>query len=419
MRATRLIVVLLVALMAGNLNAQKYSIQPVTTDHMVDLNGQIMLPPLSPTVGSPYGNTYGWLLEDPVTGMVMFTGVSAQGADVFADSTMDGTPDVRGGDFADFVDPTFAQNEITANESLESMGPDGSGRFLLRLTTLWSTNSADAGVPQWDTFDQDLIDPLDLDMDGETGAGPDGMFGTADDVVAPDGILDTGDGVLDAPMPIDPPNLVVFAIDNDGDGDPMNDPPTNPVAPVYVLGGFGTSLISFDAAAGSRDVQQILWIFRNFDGEFIDMDRDGTPGPAGFPAEVDANGDGNLDSIRTDLLVPPPTDPLGGTGWTGTYGLQFGNDASGATDNELMSGEMQEIGYAIDYLSDIENEFGGGGVDPVLCGDVNLDGEVDILDVAPFVTLIVDGIFQAEGDINGDGSVDVLDVAPFVDKIVG
>ena len=52
-----------------------------------------------------------------------------------------------------------------------------------------------------------------------------------------------------------------------------------------------------------------------------------------------------------------------------------------------------------------------------LLGDVNLDGVVNLLDVAPFVALLSDGIFQAEGDINGDGLVNLLDVTLFVDLL--
>ena len=54
-------------------------------------------------------------------------------------------------------------------------------------------------------------------------------------------------------------------------------------------------------------------------------------------------------------------------------------------------------------------------ISAVLLGDVNLDGSVDVLDVSPFVTQIVVGIFQAEADINKDGSVNLLDVEPFVE----
>ena len=58
----------------------------------------------------------------------------------------------------------------------------------------------------------------------------------------------------------------------------------------------------------------------------------------------------------------------------------------------------------------------GGGV---LKGDVNQDGFVDLLDVAPFVDRITNGDFLAEADVNCDGFVDLLDVAPFVALLTG
>ncbi len=55
----------------------------------------------------------------------------------------------------------------------------------------------------------------------------------------------------------------------------------------------------------------------------------------------------------------------------------------------------------------------------VLVGDINLDGSVNLSDVAPFVSLLSSGQFQAEADINGDGVVNLSDVAPFVELLSG
>ena len=54
-----------------------------------------------------------------------------------------------------------------------------------------------------------------------------------------------------------------------------------------------------------------------------------------------------------------------------------------------------------------------------ILGDINMDGAVDLLDVGPFVDLLVSGDFAAAGDINGDGCVDLLDVGPFVNLLIG
>ena len=54
-----------------------------------------------------------------------------------------------------------------------------------------------------------------------------------------------------------------------------------------------------------------------------------------------------------------------------------------------------------------------------LLGDTNLDSNIDLLDIAPFVDLIISGGYQLESDINQDGAVDLLDIAPFVQLLTG
>ena len=55
----------------------------------------------------------------------------------------------------------------------------------------------------------------------------------------------------------------------------------------------------------------------------------------------------------------------------------------------------------------------------VIPGDVNCDGVVNLLDVAPFVEAISIGQFNAKADINDDGMVNLLDVGPFVSLLSG
>ena len=55
----------------------------------------------------------------------------------------------------------------------------------------------------------------------------------------------------------------------------------------------------------------------------------------------------------------------------------------------------------------------------VLHGDVNLDGEVNLLDVDPFINVLSSGEYQAEADVNKDGVVNLLDVAAFIDVLGG
>ena len=55
---------------------------------------------------------------------------------------------------------------------------------------------------------------------------------------------------------------------------------------------------------------------------------------------------------------------------------------------------------------------------PPLLGDVNLDGDVNFMDIPPFIALLISGDFQAEGDINLDDEVSFLDIPPFISILI-
>lgn len=53
--------------------------------------------------------------------------------------------------------------------------------------------------------------------------------------------------------------------------------------------------------------------------------------------------------------------------------------------------------------------------DPIILGDVDRDGVVNFLDIAPFIDALTSGQFQIEADVNQDGFINFLDIAPFID----
>ena len=70
-------------------------------------------------------------------------------------------------------------------------------------------------------------------------------------------------------------------------------------------------------------------------------------------------------------------------------------------------------GFGIPIQVDV-NYVATGVVPEPLLGDVNLDGNVDFLDIAPFILVLSDAGFQDEADIDRNGTVDFLDIAPFI-----
>ena len=57
--------------------------------------------------------------------------------------------------------------------------------------------------------------------------------------------------------------------------------------------------------------------------------------------------------------------------------------------------------------------------DAVLLGDVNLDGAVSFLDIAPFISVLSSGEFQAEADCDESEVVNFLDISPFIAILTG
>ena len=112
-----------------------------------------------------------------------------------------------------------------------------------------------------------------------------------------------------------------------------------------------------------------------------------------------------------------------------TYWLSIDGQTFADTDDAWFWGSLSTTGNANTSadLGNSWNEFGQsatmvltGVVDlGDIPGDVNCDGSVDLLDVAPFIDLLSKGGFSSKADINEDGSVDLLDVTPFVELLAG
>ena len=79
----------------------------------------------------------------------------------------------------------------------------------------------------------------------------------------------------------------------------------------------------------------------------------------------------------------------------------------------------QGLTFAEDSVLFLYNQMNLSELAGIQLGDVNLDGDVNLLDVAPFVELLNIGGYRKQADINQDGSLDLLDVSGFIELLGG
>lgn len=338
---------------------------------------------LAPSVGAAYTIIPALTAENPNDGATAgFAAAFIADPNTMAinDAIMDGDPDVIGEDLSVvFMEPG---NPVVAVECLESLGldPAGSGRFLLRLTLTASTTGTDLQV---DSLTIDNQDPFDVDLDGELGKGPDGIYFTADDIVEPDGFFDSNDGTDDVPMTFDPP-FVTLAVDLDGDGDTMNDPPSAISSlSLFIGANAGGTPIAFDPAGGPATVQSAIWQTLDVNGDIADIDGNGTPDTIAFDP-----------TVAGSIFAAGTFDPTDG-GWGGNLGFNLGTDGEACSINDFVLGNVRSHQLVVEYLSDIEP--------PLFCPPMNPGGCADPASFTQFRGLAVGA--PANGDFAPGGTV--------------
>ena len=139
----------------------------------------------------------------------------------------------------------------------------------------------------------------------------------------------------------------------------------------------------------------------------IEATRVGTAGMAWHEAELEKSGAIVTWTMDGTLLATVDT-----TGMT----LGGGDILFGHSDiNTSSSGDPNARNLLFTLIDNVEVNLPS----TTSLGDVNLDGEVNGLDVDPFVDVLLNGPFQVEADMNVDGVVNGLDVDPFVAAVVG
>ena len=107
--------------------------------------------------------------------------------------------------------------------------------------------------------------------------------------------------------------------------------------------------------------------------------------------------------------------------------LATSNDGGFGEDERLSSILLNSSGTYFVRITGVDNpdaltldtQFYGLSVtyNDTPLGDTNLDGNINFLDITPFISLVSVGEFLEEADLNEDGFVNFLDITPFINVI--
>lgn len=228
-----------------------------------------------------------------------------------------------------------------------------------------------------------------------------------------------GDGILDLVLDRSAPNALRVLL-GQGDGTFVNQPTVPTPFPVFNIlttdfNGDG----DVDLVVSGDNVETVLFSGDGW-GRFTELPNRLPVGR--FATATDFNFDGTTDVVTIDESSVAISLGLGG----GTF-EEPQSFLAGISLNQVVVQDLNDDGLLDLATSGFSAEIGarGGSVSVLLnqqsesfpLGDVNRDCNVNLLDVTPFIDLIVSQEFQIEADINMDGVVNLLDVNPFIDLL--
>ena len=130
----------------------------------------------------------------------------------------------------------------------------------------------------------------------------------------------------------------------------------------------------------------------------------------------------NEDSAGAAIIQPFANGQPLGDGVSAVGSFQDGKDSQWQRfEFSWDSQDETEVSFDLQnkLVSGNGNDFGLDTIELAMVGDINCDGEIDLLDVAPFVDVLTGSDLTIKADINQDGIVNLLDVAPFVNLLTG
>ena len=144
----------------------------------------------------------------------------------------------------------------------------------------------------------------------------------------------------------------------------------------------------------------------NTDNDSIILQRDAAGAPNALTHESYVRGG---DSGAPTFLIDSTTNELVLLG-VNSYQLDAANP------NVFQSSGVTYTGNQMDEINSILEE---NAIVPALLGDCNFDGQVNFLDISPFITVLTTNEYLEEADINQNGFVNFLDISLFIKLLSG
>ena len=178
---------------------------------------------------------------------------------------------------------------------------------------------------------------------------------------------------------------------------------------------FGSFLTYFDPATGQMEpTAATIRINDNAGTNTEDLEISNTDFSGVNPQFIQTGSSAGEIHSHIDFFLSEEAE-----GNNGAYGILFRLTTSNSMiENSQLIWLVFNFGMSPSEFDELAvPAFAAGG--SLILGDVNGDGVVDLLDVAPFADLLTNNGFLPEADINMDGVVDLLDVGPFVGILTG
>ena len=101
-----------------------------------------------------------------------------------------------------------------------------------------------------------------------------------------------------------------------------------------------------------------------------------------------------------------------------TFITSYGDQGSNVKIFEIDYNGIIQWEYLGNLISKRAIKYHSNYLNPILMGDINNDGLINILDIVQAVSLVLESDYQSVIDLNYDGSVDVLDIVIIINMVL-